>query len=94
MLKLNYRLLNYCLMYKPKTENFCEDFNNEKSHLNSANIQYIHSIMAVYLVVGKMKDETWYMSIKGFAGLKVKMYTYITKNEHECKKAKNINSCS
>ena len=50
--------------------------------------------MAVYLVVGKMKDETWYMSIKGFAGLKVKMYTYITKNEHECKKAKNINRCS
>ena len=30
MLKLNYCLLNYCLMYKPKTENFYEDFNNEK----------------------------------------------------------------
>ena len=33
-------------------------------------------------VLVKMK-----MSIQSFVGLKGKMYTYITDNEHECKKA-------
>ena len=43
------------------------------------------------LVVRKMKDETCDVSIKGFAELKYKMYTFITDKNHESKKAKDIN---
>ena len=43
------------------------------------------------LVVRKMKDETCGVSIKGFAELKYKMYTFITDKNHESKKAKDIN---
>ena len=38
-----------------------------------------------------MKDETSCMSIKGFVGLKSKRHTFITKGNHESKKAKDIN---
>ena len=43
------------------------------------------------LVVRKMKDETCGVSIKGFAELKYKMYSFITDKNHESKKAKDIN---
>ena len=43
------------------------------------------------LVVGKMRDETCGVAIKGFVGLKSKMYTLITEEKHESKKAKDIN---
>ena len=43
------------------------------------------------LVVRKMKGETCGVSIKGFAELKYKMYTFITDKNHESKKAKDIN---
>ena len=43
------------------------------------------------LVVRKMKDETCGVSIKGFAELKYKMYTFITDKNHESEKAKDIN---
>ena len=33
------------------------------------------------LVVGKMKDGTWGVPIKGFIGLKYKTYTFITKRQ-------------
>ena len=39
-----------------------------------------------------MKDETCGASVKSFIELKGKMYTYITEDEHECKKAKSINN--
>ena len=38
-----------------------------------------------------MKDETSGVSIKRFSGLKSKMYTLITEDNHECKKPKGIN---
>ena len=44
------------------------------------------------LIVGIMKDETCGVRIKSFVGLKAKMYTYIKKDKHECKKAKGINN--
>ena len=47
-------------------------------------------IVANNVVVGKMKDETGGVLIKGFVGLKSKMYTLITEDNHECKKAKGI----
>ena len=37
-----------------------------------------------------MKVETCGVPIKSFAGLKAKMYTYMTKDEHEYKKIKGI----
>ena len=43
------------------------------------------------LVVGKMRDETCGVPIKGFVGLKSKIYTLITEEKHESKKAKDIN---
>ena len=38
-----------------------------------------------------MKDETCGLSIKGFAGLESKMYTFITEVSHESKEAKGVN---
>ena len=35
-----------------------------------------------------MKDETCGLSIKGFAGLESKMYTFITGDSHESKRSK------
>ena len=37
-----------------------------------------------------MKDETCDIPIKGFVGLKSKMYTVITKGNHESKKQKAL----
>ena len=38
-----------------------------------------------------MKDQTRDVPIKDFEGLKSKMYTFITKENHESEKAKCIN---
>ena len=38
-----------------------------------------------------MKDGTCGVPLKGFVGLKAKVYTFIAKENHECKKAKGIN---
>ena len=38
-----------------------------------------------------MKDETCGLSIKVFAGLESKMYTFITEVSHESKEAKGVN---
>ena len=38
-----------------------------------------------------MKDETSGLPIKGFIGLKSKLYTFITEENHETKKSKAIN---
>ena len=42
------------------------------------------------LVVGKMKDETCGVPIKTFAGLKSKVYTYLTKMIINVKKRKAL----
>ena len=43
------------------------------------------------LVVGKMKHESCGMPIKVFVGLKSKIYTFITEDNHKSKKAKGVN---
>ena len=43
------------------------------------------------LVVGKAKDETSGVHIKGFVGIKSKMHTFVTEGNHESKKEKGIN---
>ena len=42
------------------------------------------------LVVGKMRNETCGLPIRGFVGLKSKIYTLITEEKHESKKANKI----
>ena len=42
------------------------------------------------LVVGRIKDETCSMPVKGFIGLESKMYIFITEGNYESKKAKSI----
>ena len=53
------------------------------------NLKYYNNLND--LVVGKMKDETYGVPVKGFVELKAKIYTFITEDNHESKKAKGIN---
>ena len=76
------------LMYKTETENVYEvlqllDFSNYPKDSK----QYIATN---YLVLGKIEDETSGLLIKGFVGLKSKMYTFKTEDNHESKKTKEI----
>ena len=43
------------------------------------------------MVIGKIKYETCGLPIKGFVGLKSKVHTFIRKDNHKSKKAKDIN---
>ena len=52
------------------------------------NLKYYNNLND--LVVGKMKDETYGIPINCFVELKAKMYTFITVDNHESKKAKGI----
>ena len=38
-----------------------------------------------------MKDERHGLSVKGFVGLKCKIYTFITEENRESEKAKSVN---
>ena len=79
-------------MYKIKTENVYEDFNKDICYLTSVIIQdskYYNNTNDLF--VGKMKNETWGVPIKGFVGLKSKIYAFITEENYESKKAKSIN---
>ena len=42
--------------------------------------------------MGKVKDETKGVPIKGFVGLKSKMYAFITEGKHESKRAKHTDN--
>ena len=81
------------LMYKIETEHVYVDLYKDKELLDFNNYTkdstYYHG--AYNLVVGKMKDETSGMPIKGLAVLKSIMFTFITEDNHESKKAKAIN---
>ena len=60
------------------------DFNNypeDSKYCNNVN----------NLVVGKMKNEKRGVHIKGFLGLKSKLYTFMIKDIHESNKTKGIN---
>lgn len=39
-----------------------------------------------------MKDEICGVTIKRFIGLEAKMYTYIKEDQHDCKKATDMNN--
>ena len=84
---------NDSLMLKIETENVYEDFYKDKELFDYSNYskdsKYYNN--ANNLVVGKMKDETCDVPIKGFVGLRSKLYTFITEDTRESKKAKTIN---
>ena len=70
---------------------FMKTLTKTKSYLTSVITQKIQNICnhSNNLVEAKMKDVIW-TPIKGFAGLKYKMYTSILENSHESK-VKRIN---
>ena len=78
------------LMYKTEAENVYEDFCKDKELFDFSSypqdLKYYND--ANNLVIGKMKDETCCMPVKGFAGLRSKMHTFITEDNNESKKAK------
>ena len=80
------------LMHKIETENVLEDCCKSKDLFDFCiypkdSKYYNHSNN---VVVNKMKDETSGTPIKRFVGLKSKMYTLITNDNHQSKKAKKI----
>ena len=81
------------LIYRVEAENVCKDFYKDKELFDFSNypddLKYYSN--ANDLVEGNMKDELCSVSIKGFAGLKSKIYDFITEDNHESKKAKGIN---
>ena len=78
MTKLNYCLLadTDSLMYKIDSK-YSKDSKYDKTNK---------------LIIGKMKNGTYVVPVKGFVELKAKMFSYVTKDQHECKKAKVINN--
>ena len=78
------------LICKIEAENVYEDFFKDKEFSNyPEDSRYYNNTNN--LVVSKMKDKTCGVPIKGFVGLKSKMYTFITEDNHESKKAKHVN---
>ena len=76
------------LMYKIETENVYEvlqllNFSNYPKDSK----QYMATN---YLVLAKMKDETSGLLVKGFVGLKSKMYTFKIEDNDEFNKPKEI----
>ena len=81
------------LIYKIEEENVYGNFYQHKSLFDFSNypkdLKYYNN--SNNLLVDKMKDETYGVPVKGFVGLKSKMYNFITEGNHESKKAKGIN---
>ena len=81
------------LVHKIEAGNVYEDFYRVKKLFDFCNypkdLKYYNN--ANDIVVGKMKDETCGVPIRGFVGLRSKKCTFIKQYNHECKKAKGIN---
>ena len=81
------------LMYKTETENVYKDCYKDKQLLDFSNypkdLKYYSD--ANDLVVGKIKYEKCRgVPVKAFVGLRSKMYTFITEDNHEFKEEKVI----
>ena len=70
-------------MYEIETENVYADSYKDKELFNFSN--YLEKANyydnTKILVVGQMKEKTCGVSIKSFAGLKEKVYAYITEDD-------------
>ena len=81
------------LMYEIKTEDFYEDFSNDKEMFDVSNYstksrKYDNSNK---LAIDKMKDETAGVAIEEFVRLKAKMYSYLVDDNSNHKKIKPAN---
>ena len=76
------------LIYKIKTEDVYEDLYKDKELFNISNYpkDSKYYSCAINLTEGKMENETSGVPIKGFVGLKSKICTFITEDNHESKK--------
>ena len=68
-----------------KTEGVCKDFSSDKEMFSMKWCKNYSTKSKYYdnsnkLVIGKMKDETDGVAIKGFVGLKPKMYSFLVDN--------------
>ena len=81
---------NDSIIYEIETKNVYEDLEEELFDFSNypKDSKYFHG--ANSLVVGKIKDETSGVAIKGFVGLKSRMDTFITEDSHESKKTRGI----
>ena len=79
-------------MYRIEVETFYEHFYQDKELFEFSNYtkDLKHDNNANNVVVGKMKDETCGVIVKGFVELKPKIYTFITEDNHKSKKVKGI----
>ena len=70
------------LMYEIKAEDAHEDFSKDKEIFDFSNYSTESKCCddSNKLVVGKRKDETGGVTIKEFAGLKPKMYSFLVDN--------------
>ena len=77
------------VLYKTETKNVYEVLYKVKSYLTSIIVQMIQNITRVLItIIHKMKDEARDVPIKGFLILKLKLYNFITEDNHESKKIK------
>ena len=88
------------LMYELKTKYIYKDFSNDKEMsllIIIQNIMILWYYKSKYyensnkLVVDKMKDETADVAIYEFAGLKLKMYSYLVDDNSEHRILKSLN---
>lgn len=80
------------LLYGIKAENITKDYYKNKELFNFSNYlersKYYDDTNR--LVVGKIKDETDGQPIKHLKTLKAKISSYITEDDHKCKRTKGI----
>ena len=81
------------LIYETEIDSVYEDFYEDKSLLDFSNYRrdswFYDPINKK--VIGKMKDEVRRKIIHEFVGLKSKMYSLVTVDDSEIKKAKGVN---
>ena len=80
------------LTYEIKTNDIYDDMRKDKHLYDFSDYPKDHPLYDVCnkKVIGKFKDETSSKSITEFVGLRAKMYSFKTADEHESKKAKGI----
>ena len=81
------------LIYEIKTEDVHEDFYKDKNLFDFSDYPKDSKFFGPVnkKVIGKMKDEFRGRIIREFVGLKSKMYSLVTVNNKEIKKAKGVN---
>ena len=78
--------------YIIETENVSNNFTETANYLTSViNQENQNMIIKITLSLVKRKMNIKSVRIKSFVGLKSKIFTYLTEDDHKFKKAKSIN---